>query len=145
MTHDTITQDFTADCDCQYSNATQAWSATAIDPAQLLPGQTLTTAHRFTCDCDCHYADATQACTAMAIDSIGPSPGQMAPLRVCSCPCADASLAAGLGAHQSVNSAEAPPRQAAGISDLAFHAFPSIQQLSEASEDALRAQGFGYR
>eukprot|EP00891_Asterochloris_glomerata_P001075 jgi/Astpho2/1075/e_gw1.00017.36.1_t len=33
----------------------------------------------------------------------------------------------------------------AASSDLAFHAFPSIQQLSEASEDALRAQGFGYR
>ena len=75
MTHDTITHDCTADCDCHFSNATQAGSATAMDPAQLLPGQTLATAHRFTYDCACHHADAAQACTTTATGSVGPSPG----------------------------------------------------------------------
>ena len=50
-----------------------------------------------------------------------------------------------MGAEQAVTFAGATVGQAAASSDLAFHAFPSIQQLSEASEDALRAQGFGYR
>ena len=29
--------------------------------------------------------------------------------------------------------------------ELAYHAFPTLQQLAEASEEALRAGGFGYR
>ena len=29
--------------------------------------------------------------------------------------------------------------------DLAFYAFPTIEQLQEATDDALRSQGFGYR
>ena len=58
---------------------------------------------------------------------------------------ADANPATGMGAEQAVTFAGATVGQAAASSDLAFHAFPSIQQLSEASEDALRAQGFGYR
>ena len=31
------------------------------------------------------------------------------------------------------------------VPDLAFYAFPSLEQLSSASEAALRAEGFGYR
>ena len=73
------------------------------------------------------------------------SPGQTAHFQVSDCHNADASTAAVLEAKQSINSAQAPLGQAAATSDLAFHAFPSIQQLSAATEDALRAQGFGYR
>ena len=29
--------------------------------------------------------------------------------------------------------------------DLAFYAFPTLQQLQEASDEALRSEGFGYR
>ena len=31
------------------------------------------------------------------------------------------------------------------MQDLAFHAFPSLQQLQEATDEGLRAEGFGYR
>ena len=31
------------------------------------------------------------------------------------------------------------------VPDLAFYAFPTLEQLSAASESALRAEGFGYR
>ena len=31
------------------------------------------------------------------------------------------------------------------VPDLAFYAFPTLQQLSKATEAALRAEGFGYR
>ena len=31
------------------------------------------------------------------------------------------------------------------VPDLAFYAFPTLEQLSAASEAALRAEGFGYR
>ena len=31
------------------------------------------------------------------------------------------------------------------VPDLAFYSFPSLEQLSAASESALRAEGFGYR
>lgn len=31
------------------------------------------------------------------------------------------------------------------MQDLAFYAFPSLQQLQEATDDGLRAEGFGYR
>lgn len=31
------------------------------------------------------------------------------------------------------------------LPDLAFYAFPTLQQLSKATEAALRAEGFGYR
>ena len=31
------------------------------------------------------------------------------------------------------------------MQDLAFYAFPSLQQLQEATDDNLRAEGFGYR
>lgn len=40
---------------------------------------------------------------------------------------------------------EEQQQQQAGVPDLAFYAFPSLEQLSSASEAALRAQGFGYR
>ena len=36
------------------------------------------------------------------------------------------------------------PRTAAAP-DLAFYAFPTLEQLSNATEAALRAEGFGYR
>lgn len=35
--------------------------------------------------------------------------------------------------------------QEQSVPDLAFYAFPSLEQLSAASEAALRAEGFGYR
>ena len=31
------------------------------------------------------------------------------------------------------------------VPDLAFYAFPTLEQLSKATEAALRAEGFGYR
>lgn len=40
---------------------------------------------------------------------------------------------------------EEQQQQQAGVPDLAFYAFPSLEQLSSASETALRAEGFGYR
>lgn len=40
---------------------------------------------------------------------------------------------------------EQQQQQQAGVPDLAFYAFPSLEQLSSASEAALRAEGFGYR
>lgn len=40
---------------------------------------------------------------------------------------------------------EEEQQQQAGVPDLAFYAFPSLEQLSSASEAALRAEGFGYR
>lgn len=58
---------------------------------------------------------------------------------------------AGLDAPASVK-AEGPAKkeeqqqqQQAGVPDLAFYAFPTLEQLSAASEAALRAEGFGYR
>ena len=36
-------------------------------------------------------------------------------------------------------------QQQQSVPDLAFYAFPSLEQLSAASEAALRAEGFGYR
>ena len=41
--------------------------------------------------------------------------------------------------------AEEEQQQQGGVPDLAFYAFPSLEQLSSASETALRAEGFGYR
>ena len=40
---------------------------------------------------------------------------------------------------------EEEQQQQPGIPDLAFYAFPTLEQLSSASEAALRAEGFGYR
>ena len=31
------------------------------------------------------------------------------------------------------------------VQDLAFYAFPSLEQLQEATDEGLRAAGFGYR
>ena len=31
------------------------------------------------------------------------------------------------------------------LQDLAFYAFPTLEQLQEATDDGLRAEGFGYR
>lgn len=35
--------------------------------------------------------------------------------------------------------------EASGVQDLAFFAFPTLEQLGSATEEALRASGFGYR
>ena len=40
---------------------------------------------------------------------------------------------------------EEQQQQEASVPDLAFYTFPSLEQLSSASEAALRAEGFGYR
>ena len=41
--------------------------------------------------------------------------------------------------------AEGQQSQQQSVPDLAFYAFPTLEQLSAASEVALRAEGFGYR
>ena len=41
--------------------------------------------------------------------------------------------------------AEMPEEEQKAVPDLAFYAFPTLEQLSAASEADLRAQGFGYR
>ena len=41
--------------------------------------------------------------------------------------------------------AKAHEEQQKTMPDLAFYAFPTLEQLSAASEAALRAEGFGYR
>ena len=48
----------------------------------------------------------------------------------------DSSLKAEVAAEEEQNQV---------VPDLAFYAFPTLEQLSAASESALRAEGFGYR
>ena len=38
-----------------------------------------------------------------------------------------------------------PEEEQKAVPDLAFYSFPTLEQLSAASEAALRAEGFGYR
>ena len=38
-----------------------------------------------------------------------------------------------------------PEEEQETVPDLAFYSFPTLEQLSAASEAALRAEGFGYR
>lgn len=42
-------------------------------------------------------------------------------------------------------SSDAPAEEQKAVPDLAFYSFPTLEQLSAASEAALRAEGFGYR
>lgn len=52
------------------------------------------------------------------------------------------TAAAAVGGKDTVAAAEEEQK---AVPDLAFYSFPTLEQLSAASEAALRAEGFGYR
>ena len=48
-------------------------------------------------------------------------------------------------ATAAVGTVAAAEQEQKAVPDLAFYSFPTLEQLSAASEAALRAEGFGYR
>ncbi len=52
---------------------------------------------------------------------------------------------AAAASQEAEGTADAPVEEQMAVPDLAFYSFPTLEQLSAASESALRAEGFGYR